>query len=495
MESVKLRVLVLSAVLFACLWLVGTSPARASAYTPPVPEDLSPLSWTQAFDSLCTKMAGEYAFTDWRSIDFPGLRAKYRPIVERAENDGDETAYYLALRAFTQEFQDGHVYLAPWGDEPAAIMETTEERLAGGGFGLIATRVSGGGVIASWVDPDGPAAQAGMKVGARLLFWNGLPIQAALARASAVLGPSAATQYRVGYEKARFFVRAPIGGLRTVVYRNPRECTSVSAILQAVADGGETLNMTDDRSVYYLGLPDEAVEHWILPGGIGYVRLYIEEDLPLAGDGPRTSTLELFRAAMADFISAGVSGIVLDVRNNAGGSDLMATQILGSFYAARTIYEYQNFRLPGTDHFEIWVGDDFGDFDRPGEALWIEPAPQVYAGPVVCLANNGTISNGEGLAMGIKNLPNGRLVGMESTNGSFGLAGDMALMPLGFIVKWPFGQSLDRFRRVQIDSRMGKGGVTPEVWVPWTARNAIALYAGEDVVLKAGLAELAQMRR
>ena len=141
------------------------------------------------------------------------------------------------------------------------------------------------------------------------------------------------------------------------------------------------------------------------------------------------------------------------------------------------------------------MGDDFGNFITPGEGLWIEPAPQVYTGPVVCLANNGTISNGEGVSMGLKNLPNSRLVGLEGTNGSFGMAGDMALMPLSFVIKWPFGQSLNSFKRVQIDSRNGMGGVLPEVRIPWTAANAIALYADQDVVLKAGLAELRKMGR
>jgi carboxyl-terminal processing protease len=113
---------------------------------------------------------------------------------------------------------------------------------------------------------------------------------------------------------------------------------------------------------------------------------------------------------------------------------------------------------------------------------------------VVALVNNGCISTGEGLAMSIKNLPNGKLVGFEGTNGSFGIAGDMALMPGNFEIDWPYGQSLNENKVVQIDSHDGVGGVVPDLQVPMTLRNAIRYAAGEDVELDYGLQVLQSMR-
>ena len=59
----------------------------------------------------------------------------------------------------------------------------------------------------------------------------------------------------------------------------------------------------------------------------------------------------------------------------------------------------------------------------------------------------------EGVALGIKGLPNGRVVGLEGANGSFGMAGDAALMPGDFEVDRPYGQSLDEHEVAEIDSR------------------------------------------
>lgn len=106
---------------------------------------------------------------------------------------------------------------------------------------------------------------------------------------------------------------------------------------------------------------------------------------------------------------------------------------------------------------------------------------------MVALVNNGCISSGEGVAMGIKNLPNGRVVGFGGTNGSFGMSGDAALMPGGYMIDWPFGQSLDERKVVQIDIRDGRGGVRPDVRVPTTLSNALRAARGKDVVLEYGL--------
>ena len=94
--------------------------------------------------------------------------------------------------------------------------------------------------------------------------------------------------------------------------------------------------------------------------------------------------------------------------------------------------------------------------------------------------------------MGIKRLPQGKVVGFTGTNGSFGMVGAAALMPGGFMVGWPFGQSLDRNKIVQLDSRLGQGGVLPTNVVPMTWPNAINTARGQDVVLAHGVQVLRQ---
>jgi carboxyl-terminal processing protease len=469
--------------------------AAEAAYAPPQGADFSHLSWLRAFDALHGKISREYAFTQWKGIDWESLYAEYLPRVLAAQDAGDLGAYYLALKRYALELRDGHVAVgATTAEAQRAIAALTAQRTAGG-FGLVATRLDDGRLIASWVKPGGPAAKAGVQTGAELVAWGGKPAAAALANTSTALAPAMPTDWRVAHERSRFLVRAPVGAVRAVVFRNPGRSALARARVTAADDGGETLRLTDARSVLGRGeWPERVVEPRLLGNGIGYVRIAFELDLPAELPGDHTPTLTLFRQAVDGFIAAGVRGIILDIRGNAGGYDSMPPVFMAAFYDRRSLYEYQSYIDPQTGLFHIWLSDDAtGEFTQPGEGLWIEPGDRRFAGPVVALVDNGCISSGEGIAMAVKRLPQGKVVGIAGTNGSFGITGDWALMPGGLGVNWPYGRSLDARKVVQIDARHGRGGVTPDVRVPMTARNAVHLYRGDDVVLEYGLKTLRGM--
>ena len=57
-------------------------------------------------------------------------------------------------------------------------------------------------------------------------------------------------------------------------------------------------------------------------------------------------------------------------------------------------------------------------------------------------------------------------------------------MPGNIAVHWPYGQSLDKNRQVQIDSRGGIGGVSPSIRIPMTKENALKISRGKDVELE-----------
>lgn len=465
---------------------VRDEPAPRAGYVPPVGVDLSDLGWTEAFEQLHAKISREYAFTEWKGIDWGALHRKYRPMVAAAEAAADQTAYYLALRGYAYRLQDGHV----------SVTEDLDiaRELAGGGFGMVVSGLDDGQVAVTWVKPGGPASAAGIRVGTRIIRWDGRPVLAALAATPTHLGPSQPTTQRRDDERLRYLVRAPIGDAREVVFRNPGT-DSRTVTLTAADDALETLALTDGRSVIGQGrIPTRMVEHAILAGNVGYVRIYAEMDLPGDLPGDHTPTLRLFRSAIAEFLARDVGGIVVDLRNNAGGSDQMVADMLSSFYREPSFYEYQSYVVPATGQFQIWLGDDeTGEYVARNQGITIQPGRRVYDGPIVALVNNGCISSGEGLAMGIGRLPNGRVVGFRGTNGSFGMAGDGVLMPGGYTVMWPFGASLDQARVVQLDSRRGHGGVLPDVLIPMSLRNASRALAGHDVELIYGLRVMQRM--
>lgn len=452
--------------------------------------DFSGLPWTQAFDKLCQEMAEEYAFTAWKGIDWEGLGGRYRPIIEKAQAEDDFDSYYLALHAFLDEIPDGHVR--------ADNIEEVDKKYTGGGFGFSVAELEDGRVILTWIDEESAAWSAGLRPGAELTEWNGKPISTAVDEVSTALAGSSATDESRRIKKVQYLTRAPIGSQVSITWREENHAVASILTLTAYDDGGLSLKKSYPDSVLsdkvrnmYLGkedsslAPKSVVETQLLQGNIYYARLWAEMDADLQGTGTAPSTVALVRQAVQQANEQGCIAMILDIRNNMGGLDEMSAEILGSFYSTRSFYEYQSAYDPDTHK---WI---LGPIDNQtgGIGLYIEPAQEQFIGPIVALINQKCVSSGEGIALKIKELPNGETLGFWGTSGSFGLVGSGpgAKMPGGIRVYWPTGQSLDEPKTIQLDSRNGVGGVSPSIRIPMTEENALRVANGEDVELEAAV--------
>ena len=64
------------------------------------------------------------------------------------------------------------------------------------------------------------------------------------------------------------------------------------------------------------------------------------------------------------------------------------------------------------------------------------------------------------------------------------LAGGAIAMPGGYSIEYPYGRSVDENGVIQLDSRNGISGVTPNPRVPKTLENVLALAVGTNVELQ-----------
>ncbi|UYO64092.1 S41 family peptidase [Acetobacterium wieringae] len=442
--------------------------------------DFSDLSWTAAFEALHETLAQEYAFTEWKGIDWDSLYDTYAPQIAAAQSSQDFKGYYLTLRAYLNEIPDGHVRVNN--------LKEIDDLFIGGGYGLALANSSDHNIIISWVDPASQAFAAGLRPGTEVVSWNGQPIRTALDQTETLLcGTSATTEY-LNLKKLAYLVRAPIGQPVEIGYLGADGVTL--ATLVAFDDGGQSLRKNYPDAVVsnklrdmFVGVdnpdpvPTAMVESQTVADTISYVKIQGELDADLQETGKTQSTLELLRDAIASAKQNGSQGLIIDLRNNIGGLDQMAVDMLGFFYDQPAFYEYQNLYNPATGAFEIQENED------GSVGLTIAPTQPHYGGAVIVLINPKCVSSGEGLAMGLQKLPNVRTLGFYGTNGSFGLAGAEALMPGSLTVHWPSGQSLDEQKNIQLDSRNGSGGVRPDLVIPMTAENAIRIANGEDVEL------------
>jgi len=456
---------------FVCFLVFTVSACGGTGNTIPIPgsEDFSAMTWTKAFEAFHDKYSREYAFTEWKGIDWAALNAQYLPQIVEAEFKNDAAAYQTAVRGYVLSVPDGHIMVSSAG--MTAIMN---ER-TGGGFGLCITGLDDGRVIADLILAGGPAAAAGMLAGAEITEWNGLAIATALSQVDLLWRQARspiATDERARIEQFRYLVRAPVGTEATVVFRNDGAPASQTAVLTAVNDDYATLVQADFAAGADMSVP---ISFEILPSGYGYMKVTVEYSDQAAYDG--------FKQAVQYFVDANVPGVIVDLRGNHGGDDDMAARYSGFFHEETSFYEYQNYIEALTWQFEIGLEDTSGVVTRGG-SLSIVPQEPHYGGPVVALVNPGTISSGEGVAMGIARAPRGQVIGFYGTDGSFGMVtGDGAKLPEGIEIGFPSGQSLDENMIVQLDSQNGVGGVAPTVRIPLTQERAIAFANGEDVEL------------
>lgn len=477
-----------AAALALVLAAAGPAPADLDGFRRAEPADFGGLDRVEAFRRAHEKLSAEYAFTDWKGIDWPALYGRVLPAVERAAAAGDAAAYYMALHDYVFAIDDAHLSL-PRTAATGPVVDALVEAQSGGGFGLGLAALDDGRVVAAVVAPGSPAAAAGIRPGAEILAWGGRPVAQAIEAVD--LGALAAaarvaTDAHRRLEQVRLLTRAPAGTAVDVVVRDADGAGPRTARLVAAADRLAGLDLLD---LAPLPTPEDEAEvvSARMVDGYGYVRLAALADLKDLARSPEF-IWDRYAAALRRFAKAGARGLVLDIRGNHGGYDVLAEMICGTLYDAPAFYEATELYDARTGGFLPITVDD-----RTGErvaALMIEPQEERFRGPVVALVNPRTISSGEGIARCVAALPDGVTLGFEGTRGSFGLAGGEIRLPDGIVLHYPDGRAVDAEGRVMIDSRHGVGGVAPEVRVPRTVETMTAYGLGEDVELGAALDHL-----
>jgi carboxyl-terminal processing protease len=468
--------------------------AAASAERPPAadpatfrrvePADFSGLDRLEAFSRAHQRLAATYAFTDWKHVDWPALLARSLPAVERAARAGDAAAYRAALRAHVALIDDGHLNL-PRNEAVAPLDDASLAERSGATFGLGLAGLDDGRVIVARVPAERPAARAGVVVGSEILRWNGLPIGEAIAAVDLgrlVAAARVATDEHRRLERLRLLDRAAVGTTVEIELKGPGEAAVRRIRLVADRDGPEALAALAPRLD-----PHEPAIGVRRIGGVGVIRLTALADLSDLGSWPE-AIWAAYGAALRDFRATGARGLVLDIRGNHGGWDLLAMRICGTLRRDPAFYEATEFYDASVGGLRRLTVDD-----RTGEvveALTIEPEEPLFDGPVIALIDPMTISSAEGLARCVRDRPRGATLGHWATRGSFGLAGGEIRLPDGNVVHYPDGRAVDAAGTVLIDSRDGVGGVAPTIRVPVTAETAIAEANGEDVLLAAALGRL-----
>lgn len=206
---------------------------------------------------------------------------------------------------------------------------------------------------------------------------------------------------------------------------------------------------------------------WGRIGSIGYLDLGAFEDL--APQGGEAADVAAARAAMTRVVAElrGVTGLVVDVRNNEGGWDAVGLEVARWFAGPRTL-SYTKSRRSGPSHDAFWQA----------ESVYVDSSPPLALdAPTVVMLSGWTFSAAETFALSMRARPRITLLG-ERTSGHLS-----DLQPATLPNGWRYTYSAERYRAAD-DSLYEGRGIPVAVAVPF---DPVAFEQGRDVMLERSL--------
>lgn len=417
-------------------------------------DDYSDLSYTEAFEAMLEMMRTEYAFSEYKGIDWVTLADQFRPLFDQAEQTGDIEGYMLALLDFLWSIPDGHINMDTSGLGNLIRQEIT------GGLGMAIRELEDGMVVLEFIVEDGPADNAGLEFAAEVVSIDGIPINEALRNVIPWSSPFS-TEHNLRLEQARFVTRFPLNASVEVEFRNPSgDPSSVTIITVQEFD-----SFFYDPTVPETSEVDLPVEFELQENGFGYVRVTDFFDNELL-------TIQLWERMIQDLNENQVPGLVIDLRSNGGGSGYLADQMAAYFFDEELVVGNTGFYDDSTGEFYT----DPGDEDR----MFLPREDLRYHGSLVVIVGPNCASACEFFAYDLTIQDRATILGQYPSAGLGGSVKDFT-MPEDINVRFTIGRAVD----VNGDIHIEGIGVVPDIWVPVTIENVVAkIEEDRDVLLE-----------
>ena len=318
-----------------------------------------------------------------------------------------------------------------------------------------------GRVVVTFVTPDGPADQAGIAVGAEILEMSGMPVSDFVDQVVPYSGPFGTESYK-RLQHLRYATRATKDAEVPVTFKNLDAGEAETTVLGAVEES-ESFRFTSFlRGVTGTELP---VEFELLPQGIGYVKLNSFSD-------NQVLTVQLWETMMRTLNSFGIPALVIDMRQNGGGSGFLADQMAAYFFD-------KPLELGNAAIYDDERGDFYADPNRV-DRYYLPDESLRYPGAVAIIAGPQCLSACEFFAYDMTLEDRAQIVSHYPTGGAGGPR-ILVTMPDGVRYFVTIGRAEDMDGNIHIEGK----GVPPTVQVPVTEETVF--YEG-DALLDAAVA-------
>ncbi len=390
----------------------------------------------RTFDRVWGIVNESHFDTNFNGVDWKKVGESYRPQAMSANSDSE---FYNILNQMIGELNQSHFSI--YTKESEVELSKCNEGVIG-----VDLRLLDDHAVINRVEANSPADKAGIKMGFEITKIDDRTLPELLLSLENTLAPR---KYADGVKQAyreRVLTRALCG----------KPETSVKIEVLDKKNAAKTLNLT--RTAYKgeilkvaEGIPPfkPLFEAKWLENKIAYISFNVW--IPKQAD----------RVQQAIRSMRDARGMIIDLRNNAGGQGNLVNNVGGTLFGERVSFGKTKRR------------NGEGDF-------WVLPQDEIYNGKVIILTNCGTGSTSEIFAAGMKDLGRATLIG-ERTAG--------AVLPAN-VERLPSGAN---FLHAVADYRSPSGilvegkGIEPNVEIKLTRQT---LLEGRDLQLEAGIREL-----
>ncbi len=414
------------------------------------PSDYSALTYVEAFDALLNQMRREYAFTEYKGIDWDALYEEFYPRFEQATNDNDPTAYQFAMQDFVWSIPDGHIGASLPLTNDAFFSETD------GGLGIAIRELTDGRIIVNYVLEGGPAAVAGVQLGAELTEINGAPPLDRVDKVNIWSAPFSAPHSQ-RLQELRYIVRFEVGEEVELAFINP-EAEEETATVTAINER-QSWSFSSILSGA-AGSDAQPITYEVLDSGYAYVRINSFSQYP-------ELMFRIWEWIIDQLNAQNIPGLILDMRWNSGGYNL-DTWLTGYFFQEKTVIGNRAQYYTDLDDF----------FIDPLQVEEITPPDdgRFYGGPIALLVSPACASACEFFSYNMTINDRATIIGFYPSDG---LGGNIkpVFMPDGVYFQFTIGRALDADGGIRLEGL----GVAPDIVVPVTEET---LFTEEDVVLQ-----------
>lgn len=348
-----------------------------------------------------------YVLEEHKGIDWQQLYEKYEPRFREVQKEHDAVGNYMAWYAFCSEFHDGHVYYA--GNQ-AEVVNRAEERMYGNDYGLALMTLENGQTVAVNVEPGSAPALAGIHNGTVITAWNGQDIE------------NLKEQVTWNWdsfpdrENERFYSALPVAGFG-----------GETVEIAYLEDDGEQKTVTVPKLGAYAKRMMDTLDILHRSPEVGHLNWIVQDehvvclklkmmmyDADSYESGNHNQMQRELREKLIELKEGGTDRIVIDLRNNTGGSPSFDMAIAALFAPeGEHIFSYDGVWDPEKKSF---LRESDGRYRVGGKLSYF--GENVWDGQVIVLVNASTVSAGDALVLMLSELDNVTIMGFTRSNSS-----------------------------------------------------------------------------